>query len=115
MVTFWKQKKIFCDDSFPAICKGFTGEIEGKTSNSLFCVSRFTLFGGDDLKIFIRNIEEYVLFLCCLSAEVDINDFYEFGLYSYEYKRRNIPAFVFITVETKLVKIIDVHFRWKTA
>lgn len=44
------------------------------------------------MKIFIRNIEEYVLFLCCLSAEVDINDFYEFGLYSYEYKRRNIPA-----------------------
>lgn len=44
------------------------------------------------MKILIRNIEEYVLFLCCLSAEVDIADFYESGPYSYEYKRRNIPV-----------------------
>lgn len=44
------------------------------------------------MKIIINNIEEYILFLCCLSAEVDVSALYSFGIYSTEYKRKNLTA-----------------------
>ena len=42
------------------------------------------------MKIIIKNIEEYILFLCCLSAEVDVSDLYSFGIYSTDYKRKHL-------------------------
>lgn len=45
------------------------------------------------MKIIIKNIEEYILFLCCLSAEVDVSDLYSFGIYGSAYMRKHLTEF----------------------